>query len=59
MTDSYLQAVLDRAASLRRSECAGEALLCERSRRWHAWLAAALAALMSLIPSVSAAAPLL
>lgn len=59
MMDPYTHEVLARAERLRVCTCACDALSSERSRMWRAWLTAALAALMSLIPGVSAAASLL
>lgn len=57
--DDYTREVLCRAESLRLGAYAGQALMQRSSFPWRAGLAAALAALMSLIPSVSAAASLL
>lgn len=60
MKDEYTRAVLERAAVLHN----GEAALCMLDERvkgnaWRTWLAAGLAALMALYPSVSAAQMLL
>lgn len=59
MIDSYTRAVLDRAQSLREAELSAQALMRQdRAARLRAGLAAALAALMALYPTVSAAAML-
>lgn len=61
MTDEYTRAVLLRADQLRTGEAALSAL-DERSAHqpaWRAWLAAAVAALAMLYPSISAAAAIL
>lgn len=57
--DDYTREVLRRADALRLRSYAGQALMQRSSLPWQAGLTAALAALMSLIPSVSAAATLL
>lgn len=61
MTDEYTRAVLARADELRTGEAALNVLdeRMERQLPWRAWLAAALAALVTLCPSISAAAAIL
>lgn len=54
MTD-YTRRVLDRAQELRRLEHAAVALSVSPRRDLRGWIAAAVAALISLIPSISAA----
>lgn len=60
MTDEYTRSVLARAQALRETEAALQALDARAAEpAWHTWLAAALAALMALLPSVSAAGQLI
>ncbi|MBR4082391.1 MAG: hypothetical protein IKK21_11460 [Clostridia bacterium] len=54
MTD-YTRSVLDRAQELRRLEHAAIALSTSPRHDLRGWIAAGIAALMSLIPSISAA----
>lgn len=54
MTD-YTRSVLDRAQELRRLEHAAIALNAAPRHDLRGWIAAGIAALMSLIPSISAA----
>lgn len=54
MTD-YTRSVLARAEELHRLEHAAVALCAQSPRDLRGWIAAAIAALVSLIPSISAA----